>query len=222
MTNPGNAVGTNGGYGGRTSVNAFNDVLASFGGRGILSGWTCSPKIGMTIQLGGNGTTRDVAIAEDDMGNRTTIDNISAVPIDLTLENAPTLGSRIDTIVAYVNNPPENIDNLVDNPSCCGLIAVASAVSTEPVAASEEQIRDAITADGASGVTAYYVVLARISVAEGATDIVGDNIEDGDQIEQPSMEEIDANFVTKQEFYAEVGGVNANLIRLDTGEGVQL
>ena len=54
MTNPNNAVGTNAAYGGRTSVNAFNDDLTIYS-RGILSGWACSPKSGMTVQIGGNG-----------------------------------------------------------------------------------------------------------------------------------------------------------------------
>ena len=70
MTNPNNAVGTNGAYGGRTSVNAFNDILGAFSS-GILSGWVCSPDTGLTLALGGDGTTRDVAVAEDTAGNKT-------------------------------------------------------------------------------------------------------------------------------------------------------
>ena len=69
MTNPNNAIGTNGAYGGRTSVNAFNDNLAIYQGRGILSGFAVSPNAGMSVAIGGNGTTRDVAIAEDNIGN---------------------------------------------------------------------------------------------------------------------------------------------------------
>lgn len=43
MTNPNNAVGTNGAYNGRTSVNAFNDNLAVYTSRGVISGWAMAP-----------------------------------------------------------------------------------------------------------------------------------------------------------------------------------
>ena len=84
MTNPNDAVGTNGAFGGRTSVNAFNDVLAVLSS-GILSGWACSPNSGMSVVVGGDGSNRDVAIAEDNAGNKTTINNISASPIAVTM-----------------------------------------------------------------------------------------------------------------------------------------
>ena len=80
MTNPNNAVGTNGAFGGRTSVNAFNDGLASYSA-GIMSGWACEPSSGLTVVLGGDGNTRDVAIAEDNAGNKTTINNIFSITI---------------------------------------------------------------------------------------------------------------------------------------------
>lgn len=180
MTNPGNAVGTNGAYGGRTSVNAFNDVLAGFAGRGILSGWQCAPKAGLTVALGGDGVARDVAIAEDDAGNKTTVNNISEQPVDITLAAAPTIGQRIDVIVAYVNNPPEGSATTIDNPGACGMISVAGEVVTNnPVAPTETQIRTAIGEDGGVSATAYYVILAQISVTEGMTDIVAGNITQG-------------------------------------------
>lgn len=183
MTNPGNAVGTNGAYGGRTSVNAFNDVLAGFAGRGILSGWQCAPKAGLTVALGGDGVARDVAIAEDDAGNKTTVNNISEQPVDITLAAAPTIGQRIDVIVAYVNNPPEGSATTIDNPGACGMISVAGEVVTNnPVAPTETQIRTAIGEDGGVSATAYYVILAQISVTEGMTDIVAGNITQGKSV----------------------------------------
>ena len=84
MANPNNAIGTNAAFGGRTSPNAFNDVLGAFKNRGILSGWVCSPNSGMSVVLGGDGINRDVAIAEDNAGNKTTVNNISGSP-DRTL-----------------------------------------------------------------------------------------------------------------------------------------
>ena len=177
-TNPNNAVGTNGAFGGRTSVNAFNDCLAAYSG-GILSGWACSPSSGLTVVLGGNGNTRDVAIAEDNAGNKTTINNISGSPIAITLENAPSTNSRIDAIVAYVDNPPTGSSTATDNYEACGLIAVQGTAASSPSAPTDSAIRTAITADGASGTTAYYVVLATVTVASGTTSITASNIQSG-------------------------------------------
>lgn len=177
-TNPNNAVGTNGAFGGRTSANAFNDCLAAYSG-GILSGWACSPSSGLTVVLGGNGNTRDVAIAEDNAGNKTTINNISGSPIAITLENAPNTNSRIDAIVAYVDNPPTGSSKATDNYGACGLIAVQGTVTSSPSAPTDSAIRTAITADGASGTTAYYVVLATVTVASGTTSITASNIQSG-------------------------------------------
>lgn len=177
-TNPNNAVGTNAAYGGRTSVKAFNDNIGAYS-RGILSGWACSPSSGMTVSLGGNGTTRDIAIAEDVSGNKITVNNISEAPISVTMSAAPSSNSRIDLIVAYVDNPPQGSATALDNPEACGLITVSGTAAANPVAPNESAIRTAITADGASGSTAYYVILAQITIAAGTTDIVAGNISAG-------------------------------------------
>ena len=175
MSNPNNAVGTNAAYSGRTSVNAFNDGLAAYG-RGILSGWACSPSTGLKVQLGGSGITRDVAVAVDNAGNRTTINNISGAPIEMTISAAPSTNSRIDAIVAYVDNPPEGVSTVADNPAACGMIVVKGNAAASPVEPNETMIRSAITADGASGVTAYYAILATVTIASGTTDLTSDNI----------------------------------------------
>lgn len=174
-TNPNNAVGTNGAYGGRTSVEALNDALGGLT-RGVLSGWACAPNSGLTVSLGGNGSTRDVAIAQDNAGNKTTINNISGSPVDVTLSAAPGSNSRIDAIVAYVDNPPAGTSTSVDNPAACGIIAVAGTASSSPVVPNDSTIRSAITSDGASGATAFYVVLATVTVNHGATDITSGDI----------------------------------------------
>ena len=178
MTNPNNAVGTNGAFGGRTSVNAFNDVLGTFRSRGILSGWGISASSGMTVNVGGNGTTRDVAVAEDANGNKTTINNISASPIAVTLDSAPASNSRYDAIVAYVDKPPTS-SATQDNPECCGIIPVTGTAASTPAYPDDGAIRSAITADGASGSTAYYVVLGYILVASGTTVITSGMITAG-------------------------------------------
>lgn len=170
MANPNNAVGTNGAFGGRTSVNAFNDVLSAFSGRGIISGWACSPRSGLTVNLGGNGTDRDVAIAEDGAGNKTTINNISQTPVAVTINAAPASNARIDAIVAYIEDSP-NGSGETDNPDVVNVLVVSGTVASAPSAPNDSAIRSAITADGASGATAYYVVLATVRIATGTTDV---------------------------------------------------
>lgn len=179
MTNPNNAVGTNAAYGGRTSVNAFNDDLSAYS-RGVLSGWACSPSSGLSVVIGGDGTERDVAIAEDDAGNKTTINNISKSPISVTVGAAPGANTRIDSIVAYVNASPQGTSTIIDNYEACGMIVVQGTASSSPVPPTDGVIRTAITADGASGATAYYVVIANITVASGTTDITAGEINAGD------------------------------------------
>ena len=179
MTNPDNAIGTNGAYNGRTSVEAFNDIMGVFSSRGVLSGWECAPSSGMTVALGGVAGTRDVAVAEDASGNFTSINNRSGSPVEVTLSAAPASNSRIDSVVAYVTNPPEGDETTADNPDACGIIAVSGTASSSPSAPSDSAIRTAITGDGGSGSTAYYVVLANITVAAGTTDITADVVEAG-------------------------------------------
>lgn len=238
MTNPGNALGTNGAYNGRTSVNAINDVLSGYDGRGILSGWRCVPKEGLTLAFGGNGVSRDVAIAQDDVGNKTTINNISEQPVDLTLAAAPSIGQRIDVIVAYVNNPPQvatppaGQSIPIDNPEVVGLIDVqGDVVANNPVAPNEDAIRSAIGADGGVSSTAYYVIMATVEVGEGVTDITADNITPGfkfpkgtvDAALNPLSENPVQNKVITakiQEIETGIGNATNELIRLDTGAGI--
>lgn len=170
MTNPNNAIGTNGAFDGRTSPNALNDLTAAFT-RGIVSGWTCAPKSGMTVQLGGSASVRDVALAQDNAGDKLTINNRSGAPVEVTLAGAPATNNRIDAIVAYVDNPSTGDGSTTDNPTTCGIIAVSGTVAANPSAPTEAQIRSAITTDGATGGVAYYVVLATIRVGTNVTTI---------------------------------------------------
>lgn len=181
MTNPNNAIGTNAAYGGRTSVNAANDDLATYTGAGVLSGFALSPDTGMVLNLGGVSGTRDVAVAEDAGGNRTTINNISGSPISVTIPAAPASQSRIDAVVAYVANPPQGEATTVDNPAACGLIVVSGTASSSPSVPNDSAIRTAITADGAAGSTAYYAILGTVTVAAGTTNITSDMISAGVQ-----------------------------------------
>lgn len=172
MTNPNDAIGTNAAYGSRTSVNAFNDIAQLVNGRGILSGFAVVPKSGMTVSVGGVAGYRDVAVAEDNLGNRTCINNRSVSAIDITLDAASVSANRYDAIVVYANNPAQASDTTPDAPSVCGIIAVQGGST----GVSENQIRSAITADGGTGSVAYYAVVATIYVAAGTTTITNTNI----------------------------------------------
>lgn len=172
MTNPNSAVGTNAAYGTRTSVNAFNDIAQLANGRGALSGWSVLPKSGMVLNVGGVAGTRDVAIAEDNLGNRTTVNNRSSEPIEVELAAASASANRYDAIVVYVNSPAQASDTTPDAPDVCGIIDVQGGTT----GVSEAQIRAAITADGGTGSIAYYAVLATVYIAAGTTTITSANI----------------------------------------------
>lgn len=193
MTNPNNAIGTNGAFDGRTSPNALNDLTAAFT-RGIVSGWTCSPKSGMTVQLGGSASVRDVALAEDNAGDKLTINNRSGAPVEVTLDGAPSTNNRIDAIVAYVDNPSTGDGSTTDNPTTCGIIAVKGTVAANPVAPTDAQIRSAITTDGATGGVAYYVILATILVGTNVTTIGSGVITQGESAQ--SLAELTDGSVT--------------------------
>lgn len=172
MTNPSNAVGTNGAYGGRTSVDALNDVLGAFSGAGVLSGWNVRANSGMTVMAGGQSGIRDVAIAQDQLGDRTTVNNRLGSPVNITLSASSPSAARVDSIVLYVNKPASVSTTTIDNPGACGIIAV-NGTTTAP---SEADIRSAITADGGTGATAYFVVIADITIPASATVITNSNI----------------------------------------------
>lgn len=186
MTNPNNAIGVNAAYGTRTSVNALNDLAQVFNSRGVLSGWAVVPKSGMTVSAGGVAGTRDVAVGEDNLGNRICLNNRLASSVDVTIPAASASSARYDAIVVYANNPAQAANTTPDAPSVCGIIVASGSAS----GVSDAQIRSAITADGGTGSTAYYAVLAQVYVGAGATDITSSNIsqsEIGPELEDGSI-----------------------------------
>lgn len=182
MTNPNDAIGTPAAYDGRGSVNGYGDSLGLVDARGIVSGWNCRPKSGMTVQIGGQSAIRDVAIAEDNANNRVTINNRSAAPVDLTISAAPSTNNRIDAIVAYVDQPATGDNSTSDNPDACGIIVVKGTVAANPSAPTEAQIRTAITSDGATGSSAYFAVLATVLVGTNVSTIGSGVITQGTQV----------------------------------------
>ena len=173
MTNPNQAIGTPAAYNGRSGVDAFNNDLSLYGSRGVITGWYCLPSSGMTVAIGGTGG-RDVAVAEDPAHNFTTISNRIGSAVAVTIPDAPVSNTRIDCIVAYVNNPatvPVSENPNYDNPEACGIIVVSGTAAANPTAPNEAAIRTAISADGGDGSQAYYVILASVQVASGVTTI---------------------------------------------------
>lgn len=178
MTNPNNAVGTPAAFSGRTSVKAFNNITGAYT-RGIISGWACAPVSGLTVAVGGNAGTRDIAVAEDASGCRTTISNISEAPIEVALGSSPSTYNRLDAIVAYVEPSPTGDSSTQDNPAACGIIPVAGTAAANPVQPTDAQIRSAINTDGGTGTSAYYVILDIIERTPGQTTITSGNITAG-------------------------------------------
>lgn len=217
MANPNNALGTNGAFGGRTSVNAFNDVLSTFSGRGVLSGWECVPDSGLNVNIGGVSGTRDVAIAGDPGGNKTTVNNISQAPVSVTLPAAPASNSRVDSIVAYIESSPSS-DAVLDNPDVVNLLVVSGSTAASPVAPTDSQIRTAITGDGASGATAYYVVLANVTMAAGTTDIDATMISAGPAA-QIGTEQIEDSSITSDKIDFSTIGTNCVM---NHGDGTRI
>lgn len=175
MTNPNNAVGTPAAFSGRTSVKAFNNITGAFTS-GIISGWACAPVSGLTVAVGGTAGIRDIAVAEDANGNRTTISNISEAPIEVAMDASPATYNRIDAIVAYVEPSPTGDSSTQDNPMACGIIPVAGTAAANPDQPTDAQIRAAISTDGGTGSSAYYCVLALITRTPGQTEIASGNI----------------------------------------------
>ena len=177
MTNPDNTVGTNAGYDGRTTPNAFNDILGAFT-RGIVSGWACTPKTGMTVQLGGNGFTRDVAIAEDNAGNKTTINNRTATPVEITLAGAPATGNRIDSIVAYVDSAQSGQGATdVDFPSITFYVILANITVGQGVTTIGSGVISAGTKSQPQNITIADGAITSGKIADGA--ITSGKIADG-------------------------------------------
>lgn len=172
MTNPNNALGTNAALGGRTSVDAFNDAISSLT-RGVVSGFAVTPSSAMTLNVGGTAGVRDVAVAVSPNGNRVSVDNRTTSPIKVTMAAASASSARIDAIVAYVNSPSQVTETAPDNPTACGIIPVSGTTSAQPT---DSAIRTAISADGGTGSTAYYAIIAIVRLAANTTTITSNMI----------------------------------------------
>lgn len=171
MTNPNNIVRVRARNGGRASVyeaNGWAQIFSTglFEGNGV----TQNTSADMNVLVGGSNTKPDVLIAQNPAGYKIALDVVGQQAVAIT---APASNSRISAIVAYTDDLSLSTDEntVTGSPASCGLIVVNGDAAASPVAPDDTAIRAAITADGATGSQASYVVIATIRVASSTTTI---------------------------------------------------
>lgn len=176
MTNPDNIVRTRARNGGRASVYEANGWAQSFtsgiiDGNGVVQNAVAD----MNVLVGGSTTKPDVVLAENPVGYKVALDLVTQQAVTIT---KPASNSRISAIVAYTDDLslPTTEDTVTGSPSSCGLIVVNGTAGSSPSAPSDATIRNAITADGATGSQAAYCVIATVLVASNTTSITNNEI----------------------------------------------
>lgn len=171
MTNPDNIVRVRARNGGRASVyeaNAWCQMLNAglLEGNGVLQNTSAD----MNVLVGGSASKPDVVIATAPSGYHVALDIVGQQAVAIT---APATNSRISAVVAYTDDLSLSTteDTVTGSPASCGLIVVNGTTSANPTNPTEATIRSAITADGATGSQAAYVVIAYITVSSATTAI---------------------------------------------------
>lgn len=171
MTNPNNAIGTPSGYGGRTSVLAYNSLAQGYA-RGVLSGFEATADTtNMAVNLGGSAIVKDVAIAQNSYGEKAIVLNTTSSAVAVSLPS-PSSTEQWASIVAYIASNTPTSSAILDNTNACGIIAVVGTGSAFPT---EAQIRTAIASDGGDSLTSPYVVVSRAKYSTGSITITGTN-----------------------------------------------
>lgn len=169
MTNPDNIVRVRARNGGRASVYEANGWAQAFSS-GLFegNGVTQNTSADMHVLVGGSSSKPDVILAENPSGYKIALDIVGQQAVTLT---APASNSRISAIVAYTDDLSLSTDQttVTGSPASCGLIVVNGSASSNPSAPTDTQIRNAITADGATGSQASYAVIATVRVAHNTT-----------------------------------------------------
>lgn len=163
MTNPNNAIGTPSGYGGRTSVFAYN-ALAQGYTSGIVSGFGATAGTNAVL-LGGSATEKDVAIAQNSYGEKAIIVNTTTSAISVSLPS-PSSTTQYASIVAYISSNTPISSAVLDNTNACGIIAILGGSGT--IYPTDSEVRSAIASDGGDSLLSPYVVLARVRYSTGA------------------------------------------------------
>ena len=171
MTNPDNIVRVRARNGGRASVYEANGWAQAYTS-GLLegNGVKQNTSADMNVLVGGSASKPDVVLAENPAGYKIALDLVGQQAIAIT---APASNSRISAIVAYTDDLSlaSTEDTITGSPASCGLIVVNGTASSTPSEPTDNQIRTAITADGATGSQAAYCVIATVLVASNATTI---------------------------------------------------
>lgn len=176
MTNPDNIVRVRARNGGRASVYEANGWAQAYtsgliDGNGVIQNTSAD----MNVLVGGSATNPDVLIAENASGYKIALDLVGQQAVAIT---APASNSRISAVVAYTDDLSLSTteDTVTGSPASCGLIVVNGTAASSPSEPTDNQIRTAITADGATGSQASYCVIATILVASNTTIITNDQI----------------------------------------------
>lgn len=169
MTNPDNIVRVRARNGGRASVYEANGWAQAYSS-GLLegNGVVRNTSADMNVLVGGSASKPDVVLAENPAGYKIALDLVGQQPVAIT---APATNSRISAIVAYTDDLAlaSSEDSITGSPASCGLIVVNGTAAANPSNPTDNQIRAAITADGATGSQAAYCVIATILVANDTT-----------------------------------------------------
>ena len=175
MTNPDNIVRVRARNGGRASVYEANGWAQAYTsglveGNGVIQNTSAD----MNVLVGGSASKPDVVLAENPAGYKIALDLVGQQAVAIT---APASNSRISAIVAYTDDLSlaTTEDTVTGSPASCGLIVVNGTASASPSDPTDNQIRTAITADGATGSQAAYCVIATILV-ENTTTIITDSL----------------------------------------------
>lgn len=175
MTNPDNIVRVRARNGGRASVYEANGWAQAYTS-GLIegNGVKQNTSADMNVLVGGSAAKPDVILAENPSGYKIALDLVGQQAVTVT---APASNKRISAIVAYTDDLSLSTtqDTVTGSPASCGLIVVNGTTSVSPSAPTDNQIRTAITADGATGSQAAYCVIATIEVANDTT-IITDSL----------------------------------------------
>lgn len=175
MTNPDNIVRVRARNGGRASVYEANGWGQAYSS-GLVegNGVTQNTSADMNVLVGGSASKPDVVLAENPAGYKVALDIVGKQAVAIT---APASNSRISAIVAYTDDLSLTTtqDTVTGSPASCGLIVVNGTASVSPSEPTDNQIRTAITADGATGSQAAYCVIATILV-ENTTTVITNSL----------------------------------------------
>ena len=213
MTNPDNIVRVRARNGGRASVYEANGWAQAYTsglveGNGVIQNTSAD----MHVLVGGSATKPDVVLAENPAGYKIALDLVGQQAITIT---TPASNSRISAIVAYTDDLAiaSTEDTITGSPASCGLIVVNGTASSSPTEPTDNQIRTAITADGATGSQAAYCVIATILVASDATTITDSLI----TMNQAKIGSDNIDFTTMKKWVPDY--VNMDATNLLTGSG---